>query len=411
MLPSTPHHPTVAGVKASFAILVLAYLAFVSLGLPDAVIGVAWPSIRKSFDLPQAFLGVPIAVTAGAYFVSGMLAGRVMQSLGLGSLLGGSTALVTVGLFGYAAAPAFAVILPAAVIVGFGSGAIDSALNTYAARHFSPKHVSWLHAAYSVGATAGPAILTAVLAGGGSWRLGYLVIGLLLAALVPPFVLARKHWETPPSDSETVLDAPDGTGPFVITRPRVTAFDALRSPRVRLQLVLFFLYAGAEMAAGQWSYTVLTEARGLSPSAAGTWVSAFWGALLVGRLVLALVIERIGQVTLVRLATFGVLFASLLFALDLDGLSLVALPLLAFSFASIYPGLMSETPRRVGDAIAPHAVGFQVSAATLGIAAVPSLAGVLGERFGLDAIGWVIVCGALLLVVVHERLVAVADRG
>jgi fucose permease len=400
-----------SSTRSSATLLVLAYLAFISLGLPDALLGVAWPSLRGSFALPQALLGVPLAVTATAYFCSGMLAGRLMQGLGIGRLLAGSTALVAVGVLGYAAAPAFVLILLAAPLVGFGSGAIDAALNSYAARGFSPKHMSWLHAAYAAGAMTGPALMTVVLSGGASWRVGYAAVGVTLAALALAFAAARKRWEAEPSAPQVVVDAPGGAvGPLPLDEPPLGALSALRDGRVWLQLAIFFVYTGIETAAGQWSYTLLTEARGLGGTAAGTWTAAYWGGLLAGRLVLGLAVERVGQVRMLRLATLGVLLSTLLFALPGLKVGAAALPLLSFSLASIYPGLMSETPRRVGARTAPHAVGFQVSAATFGVAVVPNLAGLLGERLGLEAIGWVIACCALVLVVLHERLVAIADR-
>jgi fucose permease len=397
-------------VRSSATLLALAYLAFISLGLPDAVLGVAWPSLRGSFDLPQTFLGVLLAVTAAAYFVSGMLAGRLMQGLGIGTLLAGSTALVAVSVLGYSAAPVFALLLVAAPLVGFGSGAIDSALNSYAARNFSPKHMSWLHAAYAAGATTGPAIMTAVLSGGASWRVGYAVVGLTLAPLALAFVATRRLWETGSSAPPVVMDAPGSVGPVRLDEPPVGTFSALRSGRVWLQIGIFFLYTGIEVAAGQWSYTILIEDRGLGSTAAGTWVAAYWGGLLAGRLVLGFVVERVGQVAMIRLATVGVLLFSVLFAIPGLKVGVAALPLLSFSLASIFPGLMAETPRRLGERIAPHAVGFQVSAATLGVAGVPTVAGLMSERFGMGSIGWVIAACALVLIVLHERLVAIADR-
>src|SRR5689334_3377169 len=173
--------------RSSAALLALAYLAFISLGLPDAVLGVAWPSVRDSFHLAQALLGAPLALAATAYFISGLFAGRLIQRAGIGLLLAGSTALVATGVLVFSAAPVFLLILLVTPLMGFGSGAIDAALNTYAARNFSPKHMSWLHAAYAAGATAGPAIMTAVLSRGASWRVGYAVVGLILAALVVAF--------------------------------------------------------------------------------------------------------------------------------------------------------------------------------------------------------------------------------
>ncbi|WP_224250157.1 MFS transporter [Hyalangium gracile] len=396
--------------RSSAALLALAYLAFISLGLPDALFGVAWPSLRDDFGLSQALLGVPLAVTAISYFISGMLAGRMIQRLGIGLLLAGSTLLVAVGVLGFSVSPLFLLFLVATPLVGFGSGAIDAALNTYGARHFSPKHMSWLHAAYAAGATAGPAIMTAVLAGGASWRVGYAVVGFTLATLGVAFLATKSRWEAGQPPTQVVVDAPGNVGPVPLEEPPVSGLSALRKGRVWLQIVIFFFYTGLEVSAGQWSYTLLTEARGVAPPAAGSWVAAYWGGLLTGRIVLGFVVERVGQVRMLRFATLGALISAVLFAIPGLPLEAAALPLLSFCLANIYPGLMAETPRRVGERLAPHAVGFQVSAATLGVAVVPSVAGLVTERFGLQAIGPLLACCALALLLLHERLVAVADR-
>ncbi|MBZ4416625.1 sugar MFS transporter [Myxococcus sp. RHSTA-1-4] len=393
--------------RSPVALLTLAYLGFVSLGLPDAVLGVAWPSQRDTFGLSQALLGVPVAIAAVAYFCSGLLAGRLIQRFGIGLLLAGSTALAAAGVLGISAAPAFVFILLAALVVAFGSGAIDAALNTHAARHFSPKHMSWLHAAYAAGAMAGPAIMTAVLGFGASWRVGYAVVGAVLAVLVLAFFAARRLWEAEPSPPHVVVDAPVGAGPVPLDEPPLSGISILRDVRVWLQIAVFFFYTGIEVTAGQWSYTLLTEARGVDETLAGTWVSAYWGGLLAGRLLLGFVVERVGQVRMLRFATVGVLIFSALFAIPGQAWGAAALPLLSFSLASIFPGLMAETPRRVGERAAPHAVGFQVSASTLGVAAIPNVAGLLVERFGLEVVGPVLACCALVLLVLHERLVAI----
>ena len=396
--------------RASGPILALAYLAFISLGLPDALLGVAWPSMRDSLGLRQALLGAPVAFGVAATFISGMLVGRLIQGLGIGLLLTVSTALVAAGTLALSAAPTFALILLAALLMGFGAGAIDAGLNTYASRNFGPKHMSWLHAAYAAGATAGPAIMTAVLGRGASWRVGYMVVGGLLAAMAIAFTVSRRLWDAAPASTPEVPDATGGTGAAAEEAPRGSGHSALRSGTVWLQLAIFFFYTGIEVCAGQWSYTLLTEERGLTGTSAGTWVASYWGGLLVGRLVLGFVVERLGQVRMLRMATVGVLVSAALFAIPGWAFGAAALPLLSFSLASIYPGLMAETPRRVGAYIAPHAVGFQVSAATLGVAVLPNIAGLLGERAGLWAIPVMIAGFALVLFVLHERLVATADR-
>jgi fucose permease len=395
------------------ALLALAYLAFVSLGLPDTVLGVAWPSLRRSFALLQAGLGAPLAASAATYFVSGVLAGRLMRLAGVGGLLAASTWLVAVGVAGYASSAGFAAFLVAACLVGFGSGAVDAGLNTYGAHHFGARQLTWLHAAYSAGAALGPAIMTALLARGAGWRAGYAGLCAALAALAVAFTATRRRW-VGGQPSPAVLDAPASLGTEVLDEAArgSTGWTALRHPRVWLQVAVFFVYSGTEIAAGQWSYTVLTEARGVAATTAGTWVTLYWASLLAGRIVLGFVVERVGTVRLLRLATASAVAGALLFAAP--GVPVTAgaigLAFLGFALAPIYPGLMAETPRRVGAAAAPHAVGFQVSAATIGVAVVPNLAGIAGEGLGLHAVSAFVAGCAVLLAVLHERLVATADR-
>jgi fucose permease len=378
------------------ALLALAYLAFVSLGLPDTVLGVAWPSLRETFTLPQAMLGAPLALAATAYFLSGLLAGRLLRRWGVGLLLTLSTALVTVGIAGQTSSPAFVLFVVATCLIGFGSGAIDTGLNTYAAKNLGARHMTWLHAAYSVGAALGPAIMTALLARGAGWRTGYAVICAALGMLTVAFTVTRRRW---------------GEGGNEATRAN-SGWAALRHPHVGLQVAVFFVYSGTEIAAGQWSYTVLTESRGVETTTAGVWVSLYWASLLAGRIVLGFVVERVGTVRLLRFGTVGAVVGTLLFAAPglPPAVGAVGLALLGFALAPIYPGLMSETPRRVGAQLAPHAVGFQVSAATLGVAVIPNVAGLLGKRFGLVAIAPMVAGCAVLLAVLHETLVATADR-
>ncbi|WNG14752.1 MFS transporter [Cystobacter fuscus] len=387
-------------------LLALAYLAFVSLGLPDAVLGVSWPSIRHTFELPQAGMGIILATGAASYFVSGLLVGRLMRALGVGLLLVASTVLVTLGITGYATLPYFPLFLMASCVIGFGSGAIDAGLNTYAAQHFGARHMNWLHAAYSTGAALGPVLTTALLARDAGWRAGYAVIAALLGTLALCFVLMRRQWDGAPGGSASTSNEPGGAGDVT---PTVGALEALRRAPVGLQILIFFFYTGIEVTAGQWSYTLLTEERGLGTAEAGTWVSVFWGCLLAGRISLGFVIERVGTVRLLRLSTALAVVGALLFALPSLPPAL-GLGLLGFSISSIFPALMSETPRRVGQDAAAHAVGFQVSAATLGIAVLPSLAGLLGARFGLWVIGWQILGCVVLLTVLHEILSVLTDR-
>jgi fucose permease len=389
-------------------LLLMAYLGFVSLGLPDAALGIVWPSVRESFALPQGALGWPLAAAASGYVLSGMLAGRVLAAIGVGWLLGGSTLLVAVGVAGYALSPSASVFIGAACVVGWGSGAVDSGLNVYAAERFGPRHMAFLHAAYSVGAAVGAFTLSAFVAASRSWRDGYGLIALLLTALSVAFLATRKRWR---SQEDLVAPTSPGAVPLTPTAPldsatTVGTLSALRFPLVRLHALLFFVYSGVELGIGHWSYSILTRSRMIEPKAAALAVSSYWACLFVGRVLAGFSVDRLGTAALLR---GGMLLAaaatSSFAALPLSAtLSAVVLGVIGLAIAPLYPGLMSETPRRVGVRAAGHAVGFQVSAATAGAVLLPTLGGVVAEWHGLEFTAALVALTAILLVSLHELL-------
>lgn len=380
-----------SGARSTASVLLLAYLAFVSLGLPDTVLGVAWPSLRTTFGLPQAAMGAALSANVAGYFVSGLLAGRMAAALGVGGLLALSSGLVAAGLTGFALAPAWPLFVACAVVVGLGSGAVDAALNAYAAVRLAPRHVNWLHACYSAGATLGPAAMTAALAGA-SFRTGYAGLSAALALLALCFLATRRRWERP-----------DGAGAPAAGSARA----ALRLPRVWLQAAIFFAYTGLEASAGQWAFTVLREARGVSLEAAGTWTAAYWGSIAGGRVAVGFAVRRAGPDRLVRTGTLGALVGAVAYALLPGAGGAAGLVVLGLALAPIFPMLMSRTPDRVGPGAAAHAVGFQVAAATLGVAALPSAFGALADAFGPGSIP----AGLVALAAVLAALYAVLTRG
>jgi len=379
----------------STLLLVIAYLGFISLGLPDAVTGIAWPALRDAFALPQSGLGLISVALGCGYFTSSFFGGTLTQRLGIGALLTVSSLLVAAAMFGNALAPAWFAIVACGVVWGLGSGAIDAGLNSFAASHFSARHVNWLHACYSLGATLGPLLMTAALVQSHSWRLGYALVGGIVLALSACFLLTRRRW----SDHQAALPAEDHT--------TVTMSAALRQPLVWLQVSLFFFYTGLEFMIGQWCFTLLTEAREVSTSIAGIIVSGYFGAIFCGRVALGAVADRIGVDRLVRWSTVAAIGGAALFAASsTNPLNVAGLAILGLGLAPIFPCLMSRTPARLGPQIAVHAVGFQVSAATIGGAAIPALAGLLAERAGLETIARFSVVLALAVGGTHELLLA-----
>jgi fucose permease len=375
-----------ATMKRATRLLLLAYLAFISLGLPDATFGIAWPSLRHGFALPPSAIGLVLVIGVSGYFLSGLLAGGLMGKVGVGGLLAGSSALVALGLVGYALAPSWSSFFPVAFLVGLGSGAIDATLNGYAARHFSVRHVNWLHACWGVGASTGPVIMTAAIALGPGYRAGYAVIAGLLGAMTLAFVLSRRAWDEPSDGDPTPASGRTNTN-----ERRGSARAALGNGRVWLLIASFFCYSGVESSVGQWCFTWLTEGRGLGVEAAGSWTSAYWASLTVARVVLGSVAERVGPDRLLRMASLGAVSGLCLLALSPGTPGRLGLLLLGMSLAPMYPTLMARTPARVGPKLASHTVGFLVSSAALGSALLPWVVGVLVGRLGLLAIGGVTV--------------------
>ena len=380
--------PACPDMKRETRLLLLAYLAFISLGLPDATLGIAWPSLRHGFALPPSAIGMVLVLGVSGYFLSGLLAGGLMSKAGVGGLLAGSSALVTLGLVGYALAPAWSLFFPVAFFVGLGSGGIDATLNAYAAKHFSVRHVNWLHACWGVGASTGPAIMTAAIARGPGYRAGYAVIAGLLGAMTMAFVATRHAWDRQRDGDRSRAEpaAPASAAPA-----RGSARAALGSGQVWLLIASFFCYSGLESSVGQWCFSWLTEGRGLGIEAAGSWTSGYWGSLTLGRIALGWLAERVGTDRLLRAAGLGALAGVALLALSAGWPGRLGLLLLGVSLAPIYPTLMARTPARVGPALASHTVGFLVSGATLGSSLLPGLVGVLVGRVGLSAIGVVTV--------------------
>lgn len=379
-------------------VLLLAYLGFVSLGLPDATLGVVWPSLRATFGLPQAALGLALIAGSAGYGLSSINAGVIIGRLGVGNLLAASTLLMALALTGYSLSVSWMMYLACAFCAGIGSGAIDTGLNTYAASHFSGKHMNWLHACYGVGATLGPMVMTAALSAGLIWRWGFGLLALGMVMLGIAFTLARRLWD----DASALAAQPARRGDRRQLLGRLTPW---------LQILLFFVYTGLEVTAGQWSFTLLTESRGAGLTTAGLWVSAYWGSLTVGRFVLGSIVERVGLERLIGLSAAGAVAGALLIALPWwPALNGFGLALLGFALAPIFPSLMSLTPLRFGAANSVHLVGFQTTAAMLGALSLPGLAGLLAQSFSPEAVAAQLVIVALLLTALHIALRALLRR-
>lgn len=385
--------------------ILLAYAAFIALGMPDGLLGIAWPSMRADFGVPLDALGLLLIGSVTGYMTSSFLSGPLTARIGVGHLLAASCALTGVALVGYTLVPAWWMMVLLGVMAGLGAGAIDAGLNTYAAAHFAPGLVQWLHASYGIGITLGPIIITTALAVTDSWRVGYRVVAAFQLLMSIAFLLTLSWWE------ERAEDPAAGPREKRLTEYKTPMREALRRPRVWLSVSLFFLYVGAEVSLGTWAYSLLTESRGVSPSMAGFWTGSYWAMFTIGRILAGLYADRLGVDTLVQggvgLAFLGGL---LLWWNPSQWANLAAVALVGLAIAPIFPALISGTSQRVGAYLAANTIGMQMAVTGLGGSLIPSFIGILARRTSLEVVPICITLLFLALFGLYRLAMAVRAR-
>jgi fucose permease len=377
------------------ALILLAFLAFISLGLPDTLIGVAWSSIRAHFDRPISHLGFLLVCGTCGYLLSSFCSGIIVNRIGVGRLLVVSCAIVTTSLSLYAFSPAFLLLLPAAFLGGIGAGAIDGGMNHFGAHAFTPRVLNWLHACWGIGATSGPIIMTSVLASRASYSVGYAIVAATMLMLTLAFLFTVNAWKLEESPGET--SEPE--------QPHATLLEALSNRIVVSQVLFYFVYGGVEASAGCWVFTLLTESRGTSIAAAGTAVTLFWGSITGGRIAFGQLAHHLRAVAVLRIGLIGAIFGAILFHQTMPlAATFIGASFLGLMLAPVYPTLMSLTPAQVGSRFAAHAVGMQVSACGMGCALVPAAVGYFARRFGIEILPGFLVVGTVLLLAFYNLI-------
>ncbi|MEZ4592865.1 MAG: MFS transporter [Chloroflexota bacterium] len=361
-------------------LIILAFIAFVALGLPDGLLGVGWPSIRAGFSIPLDAIGLFLMAATAGYMTSSFLSGFLLARVGVGRLLAASCALTGVTLIGYTAVPHWWMMVLLGVFAGLGAGAIDAGLNTYVATHFGEGLMQWLHASWGVGITLGPIIMTFGLTALNTWRFGYQVVGGFQIFLAVAFVLTLSMWSKNNA-------APDNETEMRLTDYQTPLGETLRQPQVWLSVMLFFLYVGAESSLGTWTYTLLTESRGVETTLAGFFAGSYWFTFTIGRIIAGLFASRVGANKLVLGGLTGALLGAGLLVWNPSQLAnVIAVAIIGFSIAPIFPAMMSGTRTRVGEQYAANTIGMQIMATGFGTVVIPTLMGVLARRISLEII-------------------------
>lgn len=378
-------------------LLALVYLAFISLGLPDGMLGVAWPFMRADLGQPMAAVGAITITMTVCSATSSLLAGSVVHRLGTGVVVAGSCLLTSLGLLGFSVAPSFAWIVALAVPLGLGAGAVDASLNHFVAVHYSPRHMNWLHGCWGIGATTGPLVVGLALAGAGGWALGIRSLGWMQLGLAVLLWTTLSLWShegsRAPAEPETATETPPPAPPALA---------------MWLAPLCFLTYVAAEMGTGLWAASILVTDRKLAAADAGAWTAAYFGSITAGRFAVGLIANRLGNRRLVRLGIALATIGAALFALPqvFGALSPGGLVLMGLGCAPIFPSLMHETAHRFPPDALRTLIGRQMTCAYAGGSIIPAGFGLLATWAGLSAVMPMVV--ALLLVLL--ALTTTLDR-
>lgn len=392
--------------------LIIIYLAFISLGLPDSLLGAAWPVMRGELDAPIAMAGYLYMTIAAGTIVSSLVSGTVIARFGTGKITFVSCLMTACGLLGFAMAPSIIWLFLLCIPLGLGAGAVDSGLNNYVAAHYKAHHMSWLHCFWGVGATLGPIIMAQFINGPHSWRGGYLAVSLIQFALVILLFFTLPLWKragNQENSSESLAEADSGTNDNEGNgaMKKGAPVKPIQIKGVKLTMLAFLLYCGVEATMGLWGSSFLVNAKGLDASTAAQWVSLYYAGITVGRFITGFITLKVNNRTLIRSGQWVILVGALLLLLPLPSVfSLIGFILVGFGCAPIFPCLLHETPARFGKEHSQRIMGYQMATAYTGSTLLPPLMGFMSAHTGpgIGIFPFFVAAYALVMFLSSERI-------
>jgi fucose permease len=385
----------VTSSSVRIGVLLLVYVAFVSLGLPDGILGAAWPQLRAELGVGLNDNWRMLALGTCGSALSSFLSGLALRRWGVGRVLVVTTFLTASAIFGYSLSATFALITALAFLLGLGNGAIDAGLNNFVASNLSSRHMSWLHGFWGVGVSLGTLTVSGVIAADGTWRSAYLIVGGVQLTLALAFVANLRLL---PRAAPRAVDEP---------RLELASFGStLRLRAAWASMAAFFVYCGLECSAGLWIASALHDGRAWTTSAAGLMATLFWASLTVGRFLIGTISQRLQAIRIVRAAVTGAIVGTLLIATSsviaerepaAGLLTAAGLLLTGFSLAPMYPLLMHDTARCVGSSHAMNLIGFQGGVGQLGFTLIPAGIGALLQAHSTEWLGGLLASLAIAL--------------
>ncbi len=375
-------------------LLGIIYLSFISLGLPDALLGAAWPNMYPEFNVPVSYAGAISMIISFGTIISSLQSDRLTKKFGTGKVTATSVGITALALWGFSISHSFVSLCLWAIPYGLGAGSVDASLNNYVALHYASKHMSWLHCMWGIGATLGPYIMGYVLTKGASWNTGYFVISILQIILTAVLVFSLPKWKKQNSSSE------DSTNDKPLTLKQIFAI-----PGAKEIMVCFLCYSAIEQTTMLWASSYLNLAKGVDATTAASFASLFCIGITIGRGINGFIAMKLKDNQMIRMGQGIILIGVIIMLLPLNKVfSLIAFSLIGLGCAPIYPCIIHSTPEHFGEENSQAIIGVQMASAYVGSCLMSPLFGLIADNISIKLLPLYLFILLILMILMHEML-------
>ena len=375
-------------------LLAIIYLSFISLGLPDALLGAAWPNMYPQFQVPVSYAGIISMIIAFGTIISSLQSDRLTRKFGTGKVTAVSVGITAFALWGFSISHSFILLCLWAIPYGLGAGSVDASLNNYVALHYSSKHMSWLHCMWGIGATLGPYIMGAVLTGGATWNTGYRIISVLQIALTAVLIFSLPKWKGQNTSSDETVHG-----------KALSLKEILAIPGAKAVMICFFCYCAIESTTMLWASSYLHLAKGVDAKTAASFAGMFCIGITIGRGINGFIAMKLKDCQMIRMGQAIILAGIIVMILPFGKtISLIGFSLIGLGCAPVYPCIIHSTPSHFGAERSQAIIGVQMASAYVGTCLMPPLFGLIANHISIKLLPVYLLVLLALMVYMHELL-------
>ena len=378
-------------------LLIIIYLAFISLGLPDSLLGSAWPAMYQEFSVPVSYAGGISIIIAIGTIISSLQSDRLTKKFGTGKVTAVSVLMTAAALLGFSISHSYAILCLWAIPYGLGAGSVDASLNNYVALHYASRHMSWLHCMWGIGASLGPYIMGYALTGGQSWNMGYRYIAIIQITLTFILIISLPLWKKQGTNGAKQTDDNSQNKPLSLRQ-------IIKLTGAKEIMITFFCYCALEQTTGLWGSSFLVLHQGLSAETAAGFASLFFIGITVGRAFSGFLTMKLSDIQMIRLGQGLILFGIVFLILPFGNISaLLGLIFIGLGCAPIYPSIIHSTPEHFGADNSQAVIGVQMASAYVGTCLMPPIFGFIANHISVSLFPLYLLVILILMVVMHEK--------